>query len=164
MSVVVINVLTVPPSGGGVLEERFASRAGLVEGAEGFEGFQLLRPTEGTDKYLVVTRWREHSDFQRWLESAEFGRGHAQAEAAALWKWDLPRLGHLASRPSAPSRCGSRPDALQRRKRWRIEYWVRQNSRHSPENNCRSCCKPSGAKKSDRTPTPSSPREPYLFL
>ena len=83
MSVVVINVLTVPPSGGEVLEERFASRAGLVEGAPGFEGFQLLRPTDGIDKYLVVTRWREHSDFQRWLESAEFGRGHAQAEAAA---------------------------------------------------------------------------------
>lgn len=83
MSVVVINVLTVPESGGQVLEERFASRAGLVEGAEGFEGFQLLRPTDGTDKYLVVTRWREHSDFQRWLESSAFGRGHAQAEAAA---------------------------------------------------------------------------------
>lgn len=83
MSVVVINVLSVPPAGGEVLEERFASRAGLVEGSEGFEGFQLLRPTDGTDNYLVVTRWREHADFERWLSSAEFGRGHAQAEAAA---------------------------------------------------------------------------------
>lgn len=78
-----INVLTVPDSGGEVLEQRFAARAGLVEGAAGFEGFQLLRPTDGTDNYLVVTRWREHADFQRWLQSAEFGRGHAQAEAAA---------------------------------------------------------------------------------
>src|SRR5207249_55795 len=47
VSVVVINVLTVPEGSGEVLEKRFAARAGAVEKAEGFEGFQLLRPLEG---------------------------------------------------------------------------------------------------------------------
>ena len=46
-SVVKINVLTVPAEQREVLEKRFASRAGSVEGADGFEWFELLRPLEG---------------------------------------------------------------------------------------------------------------------
>jgi heme-degrading monooxygenase HmoA len=83
MSVVKINVLTVSADSRDELERRFAGRAGLVESAEGFEGFQLLRPVEGTDRYLVYTRWRSEEDFQRWSESQAFQRGHAQAAAAA---------------------------------------------------------------------------------
>ncbi|WP_067481599.1 antibiotic biosynthesis monooxygenase family protein [Actinomadura hibisca] len=79
MSVVKINVLTVPEGMGSELEKRFAGRAGLVDSAEGFEGFQLLRPVEGFDRYLVVTQWRGEEDFQRWTESQAFQRGHAQA-------------------------------------------------------------------------------------
>ena len=79
MSVVVINVLTVPEGSGEVLEGRFAARAGAVEGSEGFEGFQLLRPVEGTDKYLVWTRWRSKADFEAWRDSQAFAQGHAQA-------------------------------------------------------------------------------------
>ena len=79
MSVVVINVLTVPEGSGEVLEGRFAARAGAVEGSEGFEGFQLLRPVGGTDKYLVWTRWRSKADFEAWRDSQAFAQGHAQA-------------------------------------------------------------------------------------
>ncbi|GAA3988211.1 antibiotic biosynthesis monooxygenase [Thermobifida alba] len=78
-SVVKFNVLTVPPGAGATLEERFAKRAGLVENQPGFEEFQLLRPVEGTDKYLVYTRWRSEEDFQNWLNSQSFQQGHAQA-------------------------------------------------------------------------------------
>ncbi len=46
-SVVKINVLTVPAEQREVLERRFASRAGAVEGSDGFEWFELLRPVEG---------------------------------------------------------------------------------------------------------------------
>jgi heme-degrading monooxygenase HmoA len=81
MSVVRINVLTVPESARAALEERFAGRAGMVESAEGFEHFELLRPTEGSDHYLVYTRWRSEADFVRWTESQAFGAGHRQAEA-----------------------------------------------------------------------------------
>lgn len=79
MSIVKFNVLTVPDGGGATLEERFAKRAGLVENAEGFEEFQLLRPVEGTDKYLVYTRWKDEESFQKWLSSQQFAQGHAQA-------------------------------------------------------------------------------------
>lgn len=79
MSVVKINVLSVPEGRGDVLEERFASRAGEVEKVEGFESFELLRPTEGTDRYLVVTRWRDEASFQAWLNSEAFQKGHARA-------------------------------------------------------------------------------------
>ena len=49
------------------------------ERAEGFESFQLLRPLEGTESYLVYTRWRSEADFRAWRESQSFGQGHAQA-------------------------------------------------------------------------------------
>lgn len=79
MSVVKINVLSVGEGMRDELERRFAARAGLVDTAEGFEGFELLRPLEGTDRYLVYTRWRSEEDFQRWAASQDFQRGHAQA-------------------------------------------------------------------------------------
>lgn len=82
-SVVKFNVLTVPEGEGATLEERFAKRAGLVEGQEGFEEFQLLRPVEGTDKYLVYTRWRSEEDFQNWVNGQDFKKGHAKAAADA---------------------------------------------------------------------------------
>ncbi len=79
MSVVKINVIEVPEGRGEVLEERFAARAGEVEHVDGFESFELLRPTEGTDRYLVVTRWRDDAAFQAWLNSDAFRKGHAQS-------------------------------------------------------------------------------------
>lgn len=76
-------MLTVSDEMRSELERRFAGRAGLVESADGFEGFELLRPVEGTDRYLVYTRWRSEEDFQRWTESEAFRQGHAQAAAQA---------------------------------------------------------------------------------
>ncbi len=68
MSIVKINALTVPDDQREVLEQRFASRAGSVESSDGFEWFELLRPVEGTDQYLVYTRWRSEEDFQAWMD------------------------------------------------------------------------------------------------
>ncbi|MGP3911220.1 antibiotic biosynthesis monooxygenase family protein [Nonomuraea sp. 10N515B] len=83
MSVVKINVLTVPADMREELEKRFSKRAGMVESADGFEWFELLRPVEGTEQYLVYTRWRSEEDFQKWQSSQAFARGHAQAAASA---------------------------------------------------------------------------------
>ena len=79
MSYVAINVLSVTDGNGAVLEQRFAARQGSVDAAPGFEHFELLRPLEGTDDYLVYTRWRSEADFTAWRESQSFGQGHAQA-------------------------------------------------------------------------------------
>lgn len=74
-----MNVLTVPPEMRDELERRFAGRAGMVESQDGFEWFELLRPVDGTDRYLVYTRWRSEEDFRRWHESMAFQRGHERA-------------------------------------------------------------------------------------
>jgi heme oxygenase (mycobilin-producing) len=78
-SVVKINVLTVSEEMREALERRFSGRAGMVESADGFEWFELLRPVDGGDRYLVYTRWRSEEDFRRWTESQAFQRGHAEA-------------------------------------------------------------------------------------
>ncbi|MDX2558625.1 antibiotic biosynthesis monooxygenase [Streptomyces sp. TX20-6-3] len=87
MSIVKINVLTVPAEQREVLEQRFASRAGAVEGSDGFEWFELLRPVEGTDQYLVYTRWRSEEDFQAWMngsmKAAHGGGGAGGAEGGS---------------------------------------------------------------------------------
>ncbi|MEU9101220.1 antibiotic biosynthesis monooxygenase [Streptomyces sp. NPDC048361] len=83
-SVVKINVLTVPDEQREVLEKRFASRAGSVENSDGFEWFELLRPAEGTDQYLVYTRWRSEEDFQNWMATSMRGaHGGGQGQGGA---------------------------------------------------------------------------------
>ncbi|MER5712095.1 antibiotic biosynthesis monooxygenase family protein [Streptomyces sp. NPDC058659] len=100
-SVVKINVLTVPAEQREVLEQRFASRAGAVEGSDGFEWFELLRPLEGTDQYLVYTRWRSEEDFQNWMngsmKAAHGGGGAGEggerpkpaASGSTLWSFEV---------------------------------------------------------------------------
>jgi heme-degrading monooxygenase HmoA len=103
MSVVKINVLTVPAEQRDVLEKRFASRAHAVENSDGFEWFELLRPVEGTDQYLVYTRWRDEESFQAWMEgpmkAAHHGGGEGGGEGgerpkpaasgSTLWSFDV---------------------------------------------------------------------------
>ena len=64
MSIIRINAITVPAQAGDELAHRFAARAGAVDGADGFEGFELLKPTDGRDQWLVITRWRDEDAFK----------------------------------------------------------------------------------------------------
>lgn len=79
MSYVVINAITVPADRADELAARFAGRAGMVEKSDGFEQFDLLRPADGREQWLVVTRWRDEAAFRAWMESAAFGQGHGSA-------------------------------------------------------------------------------------
>jgi heme oxygenase (mycobilin-producing) len=79
--VVKINAIEVGEGRGPELEDRFAKRAGEVEGQPGFLGFELLRPAKGETRYFVYTRWETEEDFQNWVKSSAFTRGHAQAAA-----------------------------------------------------------------------------------
>lgn len=81
MSVVRINVLEVPEGGGPELERRFADRMRAVDDADGFEGFELLRPTDGSNRYFVYTRWASAEAFEAWTASQAFGRGHGEGAA-----------------------------------------------------------------------------------
>ena len=96
MTVVKINAITVPRERFVEFAERFASRAGRVSGAAGFEGFELLRPNDEREVCLVLTRWRSEDDFQAWVASADFAAGHAQhrergpvGSASELWSFDV---------------------------------------------------------------------------
>lgn len=79
MSVVKINAITVPADSGDELAHRFAARAGAVDNQQGFEGFELLKPTDGRTTWLVVTRWRDEASFEAWLHSPAFSHGHRAA-------------------------------------------------------------------------------------
>jgi heme-degrading monooxygenase HmoA len=76
MTVIKINAITVSPDSGDELARRFAARAGAVDGQEGFEGFELLKPTDDRTTWLVVTRWRDEASFEAWASSPAFGKGH----------------------------------------------------------------------------------------
>ena len=76
MSVVRINAISVPAERREVLEKRFAERAGEVSSMPGFEAFELLRPSDDKDVYLVYTRWRSQQDFDNWVASPAFTHGH----------------------------------------------------------------------------------------
>jgi heme-degrading monooxygenase HmoA len=96
VSVVKINAITVPAERADELVARFAARAGEVSGMPGFEMFELLRPSDAKDTFLVYTRWRSEEDFQAWMQSAAFQHGHKQHNGegpvsthAELWQFDV---------------------------------------------------------------------------
>lgn len=106
MTVVKINAITVREGSGDELAQRFAKRAGAVDDADGFEGFDLLRPNDNRGTWLVVTRWRDEASFESWVSSPAFMRGHrgdqpSEGEEPApppvgahseLWSYDLVDL------------------------------------------------------------------------
>ncbi|GAB3361772.1 antibiotic biosynthesis monooxygenase family protein [Modestobacter lapidis] len=99
MSVVKINVVTMPEDKRARFEERFKGRAGAVESTPGFEWFELLRPVEGTDSYLVYTRWSSEEAYDSWQSSQEFDRAHdgggdtlapaAERSQNHLWSYEV---------------------------------------------------------------------------
>ena len=83
MTVIKINAITVAADSGDELAKRFAARAGAVDDQDGFEGFELLKPTDDRTTWLVVTRWRDDAAFQAWVSSPAFGAGHQSEGASA---------------------------------------------------------------------------------
>ena len=51
MSIVRINAITVPEGAGPELLARFQNRVGEVENMEGFENFELLRPSSDSNTW-----------------------------------------------------------------------------------------------------------------
>lgn len=108
MTVIKINAITVTEGSGEELAKRFAARAGAVDHADGFEGFELLRPTDEQSRWLVVTRWRDEAAFQAWVSSPAFAHGHRGASepsphggpvasTSELWSFEVS----VASSPPA---------------------------------------------------------------
>lgn len=83
MTVIKINAITVPENSGDELAKRFAARAGAVDDQPGFEGFELLQPTDDRNVWLVVTRWADQESFDAWVSSKDFAHGHQGADKPA---------------------------------------------------------------------------------
>jgi heme-degrading monooxygenase HmoA len=103
MSVVKINAITVPAERADQLAARFAARAGQVGKSDGFEEFQLLRPTDDRTTWLVYTRWRDEESFQAWMASQAFGQAHGQPGGQAG--------GHAGGPPQEPGGGAAPPAA-----------------------------------------------------
>jgi len=100
MSVIKINAITVAEGSGDELAKRFAARAGAVDDQDGFEGFELMRPTDGRTTWLVVTRWRDEDAFNAWVNSPAFGRGHqSESSSSGGHPGGAPGGGHPGGHP-----------------------------------------------------------------
>jgi len=73
MTFVNITALTFPEGAKEEIEQRFAQRQKGVDAADGFQGFELLRPQFGEDRYFVVTRWESQEHYQRWSDARPTG-------------------------------------------------------------------------------------------
>ena len=94
MSVVKINVIEVPEGAGPEVEKRFADRADTVADTPGFQGFQLLRPVRGENRYFVVTQWESDEAFQAWatgpaVEAHAGQRANPVATGASLLEFEV---------------------------------------------------------------------------
>ncbi|MFP7696631.1 antibiotic biosynthesis monooxygenase family protein [Trueperella sp. LYQ143] len=77
MSIIVTNEITVPAERAERVAEKFAENSRRLSDFDGFEGFELCRPTEpADDRWLVITRWRDEDAFQQWLDSSHFSQSH----------------------------------------------------------------------------------------
>lgn len=83
MSYITINTLQIPPGAASVLESRFRERRNEVDGEPGFQGFKLLRPKAGTDRYYVVTTWESKAHFDAWMQKREERKAHDSAKRPA---------------------------------------------------------------------------------
>lgn len=73
------NRIPVNPDYAVQFEERFASRAGLVDRMPGFLWNQVLRPVTEGAPYIVLTAWESMEHFRAWVDSEEFKQGHARS-------------------------------------------------------------------------------------
>ncbi|MDO5722115.1 MAG: antibiotic biosynthesis monooxygenase family protein [Actinomycetaceae bacterium] len=79
MSIIVTNELTIPAERAEEVAAKFAANSQRLPGADGFEGFQLCRPTDpADDRWLVITQWRDEDAYQAWRQSSHFHRSHPQ--------------------------------------------------------------------------------------
>lgn len=76
---VVMNRISVNPKFSEQFEERFRQRAGEVDTMPGFVRNQVLRPANPDDPYVVMTFWQSKDDFEAWVNSDAFRRGHARS-------------------------------------------------------------------------------------
>jgi len=77
--ITVCNRIYVASEHSAAFEEAFRNRAMLVDEMPGFISNQVLRPVNDGDPYVVLTLWRSRVDFEAWIHSDAFAKGHARS-------------------------------------------------------------------------------------
>lgn len=62
-------------------EELFSSRAHAIDCMPGFQQMHVLKPSDNSGKYLVVSYWDNEDQFKTWTSSTEFIEGHKRGFA-----------------------------------------------------------------------------------
>jgi heme-degrading monooxygenase HmoA len=73
--VIVMNVVQAKEGRAEDFERAFMERERLLNQAEGFAGFELLR-RDKDGEYIVLTRWESDEAFKAWVGSDLFKRSH----------------------------------------------------------------------------------------
>jgi heme-degrading monooxygenase HmoA len=76
---IVMNRISVNTDYAEQFEERFRTRAGEVDKMPGFIRNQILRPENPNTPYIVLTTWQSKQDFEAWVNSDAFQKGHARS-------------------------------------------------------------------------------------
>ena len=71
----VFNNIPVSDEGRPVFEDRFKSRAGLIDKEPGFVAMRVLRPLD-SDTYVVLTQWDQEESFKNWQSSQAYNKAH----------------------------------------------------------------------------------------
>jgi heme-degrading monooxygenase HmoA len=74
----ICNRIFVHPNYHEMFEQRFAEREALVDTMDGFLLFQILRPVEDGDPYVVMTLWESLDAFENWKNSEQFRQQHSK--------------------------------------------------------------------------------------
>ena len=76
---VAMNRITVTPEYVEKFEWMFQTRAGEVDKEKGFLEAKILRPKKDGQPYIVMTYWESEADFNQWVESGAYMKGHSRA-------------------------------------------------------------------------------------
>ncbi|PPA72398.1 antibiotic biosynthesis monooxygenase family protein [Jeotgalibacillus proteolyticus] len=71
----VFNNIPVSDEGRPVFEDRFKTRAGLIDKEPGFVAIRVLRPIK-SDIYVVLTQWKDEDSFKNWQSSQAYNKAH----------------------------------------------------------------------------------------
>ena len=97
MSVVKINAITVEPDGPTSSSPGSRPAPARSAGWTGFEAFELLRPNDDRNQFLVYTRWRSEEDFQAWVSGPAFQHGHKAHNTPGSGEHRTPSCGASTS-------------------------------------------------------------------
>lgn len=90
-----VSRLRVDPARSDELVAAFRSRAGLVEGHQGFIDLQVWRSDRDTTEVLMVSRWRDREAFVSYLRSSDHRTSHGRIPADLKAAIKLERLDQL---------------------------------------------------------------------